>query len=79
MVIERTTTRLIKFGQRLNFSHILLLRSTASSMRNPSDCSKVPNSEIREEPMAFPSVPLKATRSSKPTVITKKKNKNHKK
>lgn len=41
-----------------------ILRSTASSTRNPSDCSNAPKSEIREERLVFPSVPLKATRLS---------------
>lgn len=31
-----------------NMSNILLLRLMVSSTRNPRDCSRVPNSEMRE-------------------------------
>ena len=41
-------------------------------MCNPSDCSKVWNSEI-QEPMVFTFVPLKITRSSKSPVINCRK------
>lgn len=43
-----------------DISYILLPMSTASSMRKPRVCSRVPKSEIRDERMVLPSVPLKA-------------------
>lgn len=42
-----------------NVSYILLLRFMVSSMRNPRDCSSVPNSEIREGWILVASMPLK--------------------
>lgn len=51
-----------------DFNYILLLRSTASSMRSPRDCSIVAKSETLEERILFPSMPLKHVLSELSTI-----------